>query len=238
MSGEKNLSGRQNVIRNAAQRAVNATFHFGITAVCSDLKKRSHRATTVQKVLDSFQDWVTRGDFVEYASSLTSDLMRHAESQFGKPSKEWSYDELLQAYEDVEWYFLKLSELYGRPKGRPPKIRIQGIVSKVQRDGATKRRKLTREKLKSLEKPFLSYAEGALARKEKEQYLKEGFSVEYINHKFGTLEAWRRYKKEVIDTPRRKLPSGTIDRFLKQKGIDPKNKAAFKMQISRARRPT
>lgn len=255
MSDEKNHSGRQDKIRNAAQRAVDATLNFGITVVRSDLKKRLHRTPTDEKVFNSFQDWVTHGDFAEYSSTLTSDRMRRTESQFGKPSKEWSYDELLQAYEDVEWYFLKLSELYERPKGHPPKIKIQGIVSKVQRDGAIKRRKSRSEKLRSLENPFIRSEEfsklGIFAKKERDMLVRGGESKVNADKRVGSLGAIFQYmidadmeiSQEEFDAGifpdevrTLRLSRGTFQSLLKKYGIDPKDRAAFKMRISRARR--
>jgi len=233
--------------KETARRVAEAVYFFGITVASKTLRKRSHRSPSIKKVSLYFRVLIKNSYFTEFVCNEILFCLRNLESSLGKPNKEWSIEERHKSLDCIENHFHILSKSYNPPRGRPrsqrarPKIKnCGGIINNAQRDGAIKRRRQKRKEQESLVKLFLSgYAEGAFARKEKKQYLKEGYSVEFVDDKIGTLNAWRHFKKEVgIDTFRCRLPSGTVDRFLKQKGIDPKHKVAFKMRISRARRPS
>ena len=128
-SVKKDSASKKNIIRNAAQRAVYAALNLGITITRSNLKKRLHRTPTDQKVSAYFQSWVTHSNFIEFASEQMLACMRDIESQLGKPSRNWSHDELLQAYGYVETYFYVLAESYERPRGRPRKRKNRGIIN-------------------------------------------------------------------------------------------------------------
>jgi len=235
----------EEAVRDAARLAVKAAVSVGIAIVRKNLKKRSHRAPSDQKVQAHFLAWVKAGGFADFANEKVHAWMREMESCFGKPSQDWALEERRKAYDFVAECFLLLAESCERPKGRPRRQRESfGIIADAMLEGEATRRKQEKDELKEIERRFFAWERPAklavLARREEKQYLEEGHSEAEAASKFSTHQAMLEYMEDAdidwSEVLEQHLPPGWFQKFLIREGIDLKHEAAVKMRISRGRR--
>ena len=224
---------------DAARKAVDAAAGYGIAVTREALKKRSHRKPSDEKVQSYFAARFLNGDFVEVAGKITLKLMRDRESYLGKPNREWTLEERLEAYEFVAKYFDSFGDSYPRRRGR--QHRHHGSLASRMEIGGTAARK---QKTEELVNKFFRFEHptklGSFARKAKKDFLKEGYSEADADDRVGSPSAFRTYMEEAdIDQDEiknQRLSYRSWRRFLDREGVDPDKVQALRQRISRKRK--
>lgn len=229
----------QEAISDAAEQAVEAAFNFGRALIRNALKKRTHRNPDEQKIENYLASWLVHGDFKKMANKIALKCLRDWESWLGKTSKELTSEEQRDGYKYVAIYFQQLSVQVSPPRGRiQKKVKGGGIINNAISLSGVEKELRQKKKIEraEFETTLLAHRDGIRARKEKKLFQEDGFSEEEINQKIGSLTFWREYEDKMDRDERPRLPRGELQRLFDHYGIDPRNRAAMKMRLSRRNR--
>jgi len=226
---------------DAAQEALQAILVFEEARIRKKIKLRTHRKPTGSAVENELRVCInSKIPIFRYL-----EFIRDYQNVTKTAPKDWLQNENIRVMEAASQYFAELTKLIDPPKGRPRNTkqnRLGLIASRMMQHAPADSNEdiiggLVQKFLKS-EKP---YRMGIAARRERDNFVRDGMSKADADKKLNSLNAATDYMRDWDDDEKaelieRRMPPGKLIQKFIDLGGKEQQYSAFKMRLSRERK--